>query len=52
MFGMESWDNTDVMIQAVEVTHIGLLRQIMGGEARQQADGAWDKPASETVLWT
>ena len=38
------------MISTVEVTHVGFLHQIMGNEARRQADGAWETPVDEEVL--
>ena len=41
---------SDVMMKAVEGTHVGFLHQIMGKRTRQQADGAWEKLVAEEVL--
>ena len=52
MLGSESWSLTYIMMRALEGTHIGLLCQIMGKQARRQADWARETPAAEEVLWS
>ena len=49
MLGSESWSLTYIMMRALEGTHIGLLCQIMGKQARRQADWARETPAAEEV---
>ena len=38
------------IIKVVDVTHMGLLRQITGNWARRQGDGAWETRLSEEVI--
>ena len=38
------------IIKVVDVTHMGLLRQITGNWARRKGDGAWETRLSEEVI--
>ena len=51
MFGLESWVLSDAMIQEVEGTHVGFIRNITGKRERRQSNRTWETLAADEVLW-
>ena len=51
LFGLESWVLSDAMIQEVEGTHVGFIRNITGKRERRQSNRTWETLAADEVLW-
>ena len=50
LYGLEAWVISVAMGRKIEGSHIVLVRQIMGKQARRIGDGMWETPGEEVVL--
>ena len=50
LFGADTWELTDTMIQSIEGAHMSFLRQVTHKQATQLRYGSWRKVPEEEVL--
>ena len=50
MFRLETWSMLEAITVKVEVTHVRLLRHVIGKRARRTTHSTWATPETEEVL--